>query len=205
MANTKKTTTTSTKTEKTSKEDKTLEKRLAEQEKLISELLQKIEQLSTSDEPMKTKPSTKKNIKFINMTTGGFSLKGSRMYHLEEQFDSKSFSESEAKLIVNNMPKSITSGKIYIVADDEFIADCELGDIYAEILSANDLKNVLNNSAEKVCKIYGKACDEQKAIIIDMIYKARLAGEEVDANILSKLGKICGKDLLGIEPLEDNE
>lgn len=208
MANVKKTEVIDTEAKAVDKEKKALEKKLAEQEKQIAELIAQVKALTeinkvTTEEKPKEKTATKKNIKFVNMTTGGFTIKGSRNYYLAQQFDSKSFSEVEAKVIVNNMPKSIVSGKLYVVADDDFIDECELTDVYTEVLNVNALKGILNKNVNEVCEIYSNACDEQKQIIIDMIYKKKLNGEDVDANILMKLGKISGKDLMGVEPLEN--
>lgn len=186
-----------------------LEKKLAEQEKRYNELMKKMEaMLSASAEASVEKSKSnnnKKQIKFINMTAGGFTIKGSRFYHLEKQFDSKTFSESEARLIVNNMPQSITSGILYVVADEEFMDECSLLGAYENILDAKTLKEIFDKNANDVCDIYNHATDEQKQIILDMISQRRLNGVEIDANILMKLGSLSGRNLMGIEPLDEDE
>lgn len=185
-----------------------LEKKLAEQEERYNELMKKMEaMLSASAEASveKSKSNNKKQIKFINMTAGGFTIKGSRFYHLEKQFDSKTFSESEARLIVNNMPQSIASGILYVVADEEFMDECSLLGAYENILDARTLKEIFDKNANDVCDIYNHATDEQKQIILDMISQRRLNGVEIDANILMKLGSLSGRNLMGIEPLDEDE
>lgn len=184
-----------------------LEKKLAEQEKRYNELMKKMEAMMSASSEVSTEKvkSNKKQIKFINMTAGGFTIKGSRFYHLEKQFDSKLFSESEARLIANNMPQSVASGALYVVADEEFMDECNLLGAYENILDANALKEIFNRNANDVCDIYEHTTDEQKRIIIDMISQRRLSGVEIDANILMKLGNLSGKNLMGIEPLDEDE
>ena len=151
----------------------------------------------------KTK-NNKKTIKFINMTTGGFTIRGTRLYHLDKQFDFQVFSESEARVIVNNMPNSIANGQLYI-ADHNFIEECELDYIYESLIDDKTLKDLLNKSSEDVCEIYKNASDSQKKIIVDMITEKQINEEKIDANVLVDLGKLCGIDFMKIEPLEKEE
>lgn len=187
------------------KEREKLEAVIHEQELKMKELQDKLDLLvSTSINSIQKEKKDRKNIKIINLTTGGFTLKGSRLYHLEKQFDYRLFSENEAKIIVNNMPQSISNGFIYI-ADSDFVQECELEDVYDSLLSDEQLKNLLNKSYSDVLEIYKNASDHQKKIIIDMIVDKKLNDQKIDANILMELGRICGKDLLDIEPLNEEE
>lgn len=209
MARTSATTTIGTETKKTTpavdKEKEALKAKLADNEKRMAEILEQMAQLQSmlQNKPQETvsKPKAEKRIKFINMTSGGFTISGTRMYHLDKQFDYRIVSESEARVIVNNMPQSIAAGLLYI-ADHEFVKDCELDYVYETLLSDKTLKTLLDESADDVCEIYRNACDEQKAIIVDMVENKRLNGEPIDANVVVKLGKICGKDFMKIEPDE---
>lgn len=184
-------------------EKEQLRAQLAEQQQKMDELMaqMKLMMQAQANGATETKP-TKRNIKFINMTAGGFTIRGTRMYHLEKQFDYKLLSETEAKVVVNNMPKSISTGLLYI-ADHDFVEECELGDVYADLLSNVDLEKLLSRNAADVCEIYRNANDEQKEIIINMISGRLINGQPVDANILMQLGKLCGKDLINIEQMED--
>lgn len=188
-------------------EKEQLKAQLAEQQQKMDELMAQMKLMMQAQankpvhETAQTKP-TKRNIKFINMTAGGFTIRGTRMYHLEKQFDYKLLSETEAKVVVNNMPKSVSSGLLYI-ADHDFVEECELGDVYADLLSNVDLEKLLSRNAADVCEIYRNANDEQKEIIINMISGRLINGQPVDANILMQLGKLCGKDLINIEQMED--
>lgn len=208
MATETKTTTKQTKSKQSTidKEKEALEKKIKEQEKQMKELQEKLDLLLSgsllNSQPQEKKQ--KKNIKFVNMTSGGFNIRGSRFYHLDKQFDSLSFPESEAKIIVNNMPQSITSGLLYI-ADADFVEECELDGVYQNIIDDKTLKNLLKNSAADVCEIYRNASEEQKKIIVDMVVDKKINNIPIDANILVELGKLCGKKLIEIEPLDGEE
>ena len=191
------------------KEKELLKEKLASQEKEMSDLKAQMEMLlkSLSNKEEKNESKTKNNkktIKFINMTTGGFTIRGTRLYHLDKQFDFQVFSESEARVIVNNMPNSIANGQLYI-ADHNFIEECELDYIYESLIDDKTLKDLLNKSSEDVCEIYKNASDSQKKIIVDMITEKQINEEKIDANVLVDLGKLCGIDFMKIEPLEKEE
>lgn len=213
MANTtnKSTTTTSkttTKKEATpvvDKEKEQLKAQLAEQQKRMEEMMAQMQVLmqaqSNSTTPTKSVNSNKQ-IVFINMTSGGLNLKGTRMYHIDNQFGTKSVQESEARVIVANMPNTIANGYVYI-PDNEFLESCNMGGVYDGMLNDEQMKTLLNQDANYVCDVFENATDSQKRIIIDMVSDRQLNGKPVDANILVRLGKLTGVDFLNIEPLEE--
>lgn len=180
-----------------------LKAKLAAQEKQMAEMMAKMQemmnaQMATPTSVIADNKQTR-NIKFINLASGGLTLKGNRFYHMDKQFDSRMIPESEARAIVNNMPNTMVSGVVYI-ADADFVREVELDGAYAEMLSDEQVKSLLHKSAAEVCDIYRNASDTQKRIIVDMVSDRRLEGLPVDANIVVELGKLCGKDLMGIEP-----
>ena len=180
-----------------------LKAKLAAQEKQMAEMMAKMQemmnaQMATPTSVVADNKQTR-SIKFINLASGGLTLKGNRFYHMDKQFDSRMIPESEARAIVNNMPNTMVSGVVYI-ADADFVREVELDGAYAEMLSDEQVKSLLHKSAAEVCDIYRNASDTQKRIIVDMVSDRRLEGLPVDANIVVELGKLCGKDLMGIEP-----
>lgn len=177
-----------------------LEQQISAQNAQIEKLLAEISRLKTSTpNQVGVSPSKKKSVKIVNMTVGSFVIQGTRMYRLEKQFDSRTFSEQEAKIIVNNMPNAVSNGLLYVIADDEFMEDCELN--YDDILDADALKTLLDNNSDAVVAAYQNACDAQKEIIVKMIEDKCLNGGRVDANILVEIGKLCNKDFLSIEAM----
>lgn len=180
-----------------------LKAKLAAQEKQMAEMMAKMQemmnaQMATPTSVIADNKQTR-SIKFINLASGGLTLKGNRFYHMDKQFDSRMIPESEARAIVNNMPNTMVSGVVYI-ADADFVREVELDGAYADMLSDEQVKSLLHKSAAEVCDIYRNASDTQKRIIVDMVSDRRLEGLPVDANIVVELGKLCGKDLMGIEP-----
>lgn len=179
-----------------------LKEKLAEQEKQMAEMMAKMQAMMAGASMVtQTEPASKstRSIKFINLTAGGLNLKGNRFYHMDAQFDSKMIPESEARAIVNNMPNTMVNGMVYI-ADADFVREMELDGAYADLLSDEQMKALLTKSAGEVCEIYRNVSDTQKQIIVDMVSDRKMSGLPVDANIVVELGKLCGKDLMAIEP-----
>ena len=188
-------------------EKEQLKAQLAEQQKRMEEMMAQMQVLmqaqSNSTTSIKSVNSNKQ-IVFINMTSGGLNLKGTRMYHIDNQFGTKSVQESEARVIVANMPNTIAEGYVYI-PDNEFLESCNMGGVYDGMLNDGQMKTLLNQDANYVCDVFENATDSQKRIIIDMVSDRQLNGKPVDANILVRLGKLAGVDFLDIEPLDDKE
>lgn len=145
-----------------------------------------------------------KYITFVNMTKGKFVLKGSSYYTIDEQFGTRRFIEREARMIVNNMPQSVRDGKVYIL-DADFVKDCELEDVYVDLLSNKQMKELLTKEPSYVAEVYKNANKAQKQIIVDMIENKKLNGEDVDANILLQIGQLSGKNLIEITPIADED
>lgn len=188
-------------------EKEQLKAQLAEQQKRMEEMMAQMQVLmqaqSNTVVPVNS-ANPNKQIVFINMTAGGLNLKGTRMYHIDNQFGTKSVQESEARVIVANMPNTIASGYVYI-PDNEFLESCNMGGVYDGMLNDEQMKTLLNQDANYVCDVFENATDSQKRIIIDMVSDRQLNGKSVDANILVRLGKLAGVDFLDIEPLDDKE
>ena len=186
-------------------EKEQLKAQLAEQQRRMEEMMAQMQVLmqAQSNSTMSTKPvNSNKQIVFINMTSGGLNLKGTRMYHIDNQFGAKSVQESEARVIVANMPNTIADGYVYI-PDNEFLESCNMGGVYDGMLNDEQMKTLLNQDANYVCDVFENATDSQKRIIIDMVSDRQLNGNSVDANILIRLGKLAGVNFLDIEPLEE--
>lgn len=186
-------------------EKEQLKAQLAEQQKRMEEMMAQMQVLMQAQSNVVTPANPvnpNKQVVFVNMTTGGLNLRGTRMYHIDNQFGSKSIQESEARVIVANMPNTIADGYVYI-PDNDFLESCNMGGVYDGMLTDEQLKTLLNQDANYVCDVFENATDSQKRIIIDMISNKQLNGQNVDANILVRLGKLTGVDFLDIEPLEE--
>lgn len=143
-----------------------------------------------------------KNIQFINMVPGTLILRGTRVWKIEGQFNSRSFMEREARIILNNMQNTIRSGYVYI-ADNDFIQDNDLGEVYANMLSDEQLRNLFNKNFNEIVEIYKTVLKAQQDIIVSMIKEKKASGAYVDANVLIKIGELCGQDLIHSVEYED--
>nr|DAH60773.1 MAG TPA: hypothetical protein [Caudoviricetes sp.] len=188
-------------------ESDVLKETIAQQQAQMQEMMAQIALLmkaqSAPAAPIE-QPKKQNNIKFINLTAGSMNLRGTRIYNIPKQFGFKMLGEAEARLVVNNMPNAIADGYVYI-ANKAFVHECELDDLYANMLDDAQLKALLSENANDVCEVYKNASEGQKRIIIDMVSDKRLNGQPVDANILVELGKLSGVDFMGIDPLDDKE
>lgn len=202
MANKKKVVETEAKqvsTTSVEKENEDLKAQLAAMQAQM-ELLAK--QVASPKEAPAQKKKKEKTINFINMTRGSVVLRGTQYWTIDGQFNSRAFSEREARVIVNNMGKTIRSGLVYIT-NAEFVEESDLGEAYENILSNEQLQSLFNQNASYVIEAYKMVSEAQKKIIVDMIVEKKEQGLPIDANILVELGKLSGKDLISIEKEED--
>ena len=187
-------------------EKEQLKAQLAEQQKRMEEMMTQMQVLmqAQSNAVTTTKPVNNRKIKFVNMCTGKLILKGTSLWEIEGQFNDRDFSETEANIIVNNMANAIRSGCVYI-ADAQYVEEHQLQPIYDNLLSDKQMLDLLNHDYKYVLDMYKTASDAQKKIIVDTIVSKRSNGEYVDANIMIKLGELCGRDLVGITSLDNEE
>ena len=186
-------------------ENEALKAKIAEQEQQMADLMAQIKvmmQAQAATNPVNIEEKAARGIKFISLVPGGLTLKGNRLYHIDKQFGYKMIPESEARAILSNMPNTIASGMVYI-ADKEFVNKNDLSGVYEEILSDKQLKELLQQNANDVCEIYKQVSMAQREIIVDMVVNRKLNGLPIDANIVVEIGKLCGKDLMGITPEEE--
>ena len=163
-----------------------------------------VKQMAMSNTPVENTKKPERNIEFINMVPGTLVLKGNQIWKIEGQFNSRSFLEREARIIVNNMQNTIRSGYVYI-ADSDFIKENELAEVYNTMLSDKQLKDLLNKNFKEVVELYKTVPKAQQDIIVSMIKERKEAGVQIDANILMEIGELCGQDLLRGVEYEDGE
>lgn len=202
MATTKKTTTTAKKPE-AEKDTVKMEREIAELKEQIAELMamkaEKDEAKTQTEEFPK-----RKTIKFINLSFGGLTLKGTRVYRIAKQFDSVQVPVSEALAIVSNMPNALASGIVYI-DDRAFVEEIGFDDVYDKILDEKQLKNFLMKNVVDICETYKGLSEKQKGIVINMIKERVSNNLPVDANVLVELGKLSGVDFFNNKVEIDEE
>lgn len=174
----------------------------AEFEQMKTQMQMMMQMLSMNNSNSKSEEKKQdRYITFVNMTKGRYVLKGNSFYTIENQFEHRKFIEKEARIIVNNMPNSIKEGKVYIL-DADFVKECDLDGVYETLLNDKEMIELLNREPSYVAEVYKNACPGQKRIIVDMLENKKLNNEKIDANILMEIGKLSGKDLINIEPID---
>ena len=190
---TKKTTTATTQTPIV-EDKKTIE--LEDKVKFLTEQLMKMQEMMASMNVTASSQTASTNnnrlIRFINLSTGKIVLKGSTTWVIDKQFDYRDFLETEASIIVANMPKTIAQGFIYI-ADADFVESHNLAEVYRHILDDNTLKTLFDRDYKHVVDLFKSCSDAQKLIIFDMINERIEQGIDVDANIVAQIEKLSGK------------
>lgn len=185
-----------------SQENELLKKQMEAMQAQMELLVKQVSMNTNTTNTTNQKPE--RNIEFINMVPGTLVLRGSQIWKIEGQFNSRSFLEREARIIVNNMQNTIRSGYVYI-ADYDFIQENELTEVYDIMLSDQQLKDLLNKNFKEVVEIYKTVPKAQQDIIVRMIKERKEAGVQIDANILIQIGELCGQDLLRGVEYEDGE
>ncbi len=177
----------------------------AQLEELKAQMLM-MQQMMTMQNTVQTAPKkSDRMIRFVNLIPGTLVLRGSVIWKIEGQFAYHDFLESEATVIVSNMANLIREGGVYI-ADAQFVDDHNLTDVYRYILTDDQMRELLGKDSKCVVDAYKMANDTQKQIIIDMITEKKLAGGDVDANILFEIGRLSGQNLLELnDEEEDNQ
>lgn len=185
-----------------SQENELLKKQMEAMQAQMELLVKQVAMNTNTTNTTNQKPE--RNIEFINMVPGTLVLRGNQIWKIEGQFNSRSFLEREARIIVNNMQNTIRSGYVYI-ADCDFIQENELTEVYDIMLSDQQLKDLLNKNFKEVVEIYKTVPKAQQDIIVRMIKERKEAGIQIDANILIQIGELCGQDLLRGVEYEDGE
>lgn len=171
-------------------------------EEMQAQLKMMAEMISASRFSAESAPKAEKFIPIINLSTGTLVLRGSTVHTIEGQFASVTFREREARAIMNNARNVFVKGYAWI-ADEEFMKEYDLDVACANVLDVEKMKKILDSSPEYVVEVYKTVPEAQKQIILSMIEEKRSNGQYVDANILTRLSEISGRDLMNPIPMED--
>lgn len=189
-------------TSKANEENEILKKRLADMEQQMS-MFMKMVGNNMSD----SQSANDRDIEVVSLITGRLvltttGLDSGQKYEFGNQFDTILIPESDLRAIVRFMPETARGGYFYI-ADHKFIEDVKLTGAYRNMMSKNELLDIFNKSHDEFMTTYKASSEGQKKIIEDMVIGKKLNGEFVDANILIELGKVCNRDFMSIETLEN--
>jgi hypothetical protein len=109
---------------------------------------------------------------------------------------------ADLKDIVKNKPRFAKEGAYYI-ANAQAVKKLRLTKEYENIVDNKLFEHILDEKADVVISAYKNAPKLQQEQIVSMIEEKIDRGQDVDGNVLVKIGKLCGKDFLRVE--EDDE
>ena len=109
---------------------------------------------------------------------------------------------ADLKDIVKNKPRFAKEGAYYI-SNAQAVKKLRLTKEYENIVDSKLFEHILDEKSDVVISTYKNAPKLQQEQIVSMIEEKIDRGQDVDGNILVKIGKLCGKDFLRVE--EDDE
>ena len=189
------------KEEETSSVIEDLMNQLKEMQQQIASLTKEKEQLEADKEEKEVEELTSDtDIPVISLVTGGLTISTEgngvgTVYRFEEFGEIKDIPFGDLKDIVKNKPEFAKSG-IFYIANEEAVKKLRLSRDYKNIISDELFAHLLEEDAKVVIEAYKIAPKLQQEQVVSMIEDKLEKGIEVDANILVKIGKLCGRDFM---------
>jgi len=94
--------------------------------------------------------------------------------------------------IVHNHQSFAEKGRFYIF-DKNFVRNHGLSGYYNKFLNKETIDNILNYNSDEIISLFKNTTDVQRDIIVNLLIKKIVDGEEVDVikvDVLSRLGKV---------------
>lgn len=117
------------------------------------------------------------------------------VYRFEEFGEAQDIPFGDLKDIVKNKPRFAREGAYYI-ANEEAVKKLKLTKYYSNIIDEKLFEHLFEADSNVVIKAYENAPKMQKEQIEIMIQNRLDHKQEVDGNVLMKIGKLSGKDFL---------
>lgn len=170
-----------------------LKKRIAE---LEAKLEKPIEETSNTNSPILSDD----NIAVMSLCPFKLNLLTEPMgrgktYSFEGFGSIKRIPYADINQIINNQSTFMEKGYFYIL-DERVIRKHGLNYIYDTILDKERLETIFSLSSMEAVELYKSASNSQKEIINRYIMGKVAREEEIDLNIVSKISKISGIDLI---------
>lgn len=207
MANTKTTSakTTSTKTtETTTKKDETkeLKAQLKAQQEQIEELMKMIAmQASSQNNNVSDDIASDEEVLVVSLVGNKLNLlgrDGSVLVSFDEMYEEQYIDYAILKEIVTANRQMAKGGRFYIM-DERIVNKLRLKNDYKNILSPDQLKDLLNKNVDSAIELYKIAPSRQKGVIVDLIKEKKFSDPNMDMNFLHKFSKLSGCDLVNVE------
>lgn len=202
MANTK-TSRETTKSNSDAKKVEKLEAQLKEQKEQIDALmamLKKTDITNVSNAPTEDIVGDDEFL-VISLTPNKLNLcgaDGAVLFSFDEMYEEQYIDYASLKEIVRVNRDMAKNGRFYIL-DERVVNKLRLKNNYKNVLSPEQLKDLLNSDTKKAVELYKLANQTQQSTIIELVKQAKFRGESVDFNLLSELEKLSGVRLIDVE------
>ena len=203
MANTENKTTKAS----TSKQEKTdittLEKKIAEQQAQIEELMKIIQGGMNAVAPIINTEdiNADEDILVVSLTPNKLNLvgsDGSTLFSFDAMYEEQYIDYASLKEIVRVNRDMAKNGRFYIL-DEKAVNKLRLKNNYKNVLTPEQMKQILSSNTEHAVELYKLANATQQQTIIDVIKQAKFNGKDVDYNLLRELGELSGVNLIDAE------
>lgn len=202
MANTK-TSKETTKSNSDAKKVEKLEAQLKEQKEQIDALmamLKKTDITNVSNAPTEDIVGDDEFL-VISLTPNKLNLcgaDGAVLFSFDEMYEEQYIDYASLKEIVRVNRDMAKNGRFYIL-DERVVNKLRLKNNYKNVLSPEQLRDLLNSDTKKAVELYKLANQTQQSTIIELVKQAKFRGESVDFNLLSELEKLSGVRLIDVE------
>jgi hypothetical protein len=202
MTNTK-TSKETTKSNSDAKRVEKLEAQLKEQKEQIDALIAMLQQSNVSNTQNVSTEEISGDDEFlvISLTPNKLNLcgaDGAILFAFDEMYEEQYIDYASLKEIVRVNRDMAKNGRFYIL-DEKVVNKLRLKNNYRNVLTPEQLKDLLRSDTKKAVELYKLANKTQQSTIIELVKQAKFRGEPVDFNLLSELEKLSGIKLIDIE------
>lgn len=200
---TKTTATTNTPAVETQTDVGALKAQMEAQQKQIEALMELLstQTQTTSTTSAKDEILADEDILVVSLTPNKLNLLGEGstvLFSFDNMYEEQYIDYASLKEIVRVNRQMAKNGRFYIL-DERAVNKLRLKNDYKNILTPEQLKDLLNNNVDTVVELYKIAPDRQKDVIIELVKEKKFSGENIDYNLLKALGELCGVDLANLE------
>ena len=202
MANTK-TSKDTTKSNSDAKRVEQLEIQLKEQKEQIDALIAMLQQSNVSNTQNVSTEEIGGDDEFlvISLTPNKLNLcgaDGAILFTFDEMYEEQYIDYASLKEIVRVNRDMAKNGRFYIL-DEKVVNKLRLKNNYKNVLTPEQLKDLLRSDTKKAVELYKLANKTQQSTIIELVKQAKFRDEPVDFNLLSELEKLSGIRLIDVE------
>lgn len=189
----------------TSTTNKELKAKIDEQQKQIEALMEMIKNqqsaMAVTAKPVSNDIDMDEEILVISLIPNKLNLPGrdgSVLFSFDHMYEEQYVDYSSLKEIVTANRQMAKNGRFYIM-DERVVNKLRLKNDYKNILSPEQLKEILVDNVNSAIELYKMAPKGQKSVIIELVKDKKFNGGGVDYNLLKDLSELCGVDLVNIE------